>query len=136
MYRDVFLNNLWTSDNATRDHAIPHYAISCNTMQYHTILFNTRERKKKRTCSSVINFSATLGSWFGVAFDPWWLAWLVAGHEGCRAPQNAAAGFPPIESIMFEPCTCIIVHIDSLKLFSTLHKSLILTCWRPDQRFF
>ena len=83
-------------------------------------------RRGKRTCSSVINFSATLGSWLGVALDPWWLAWLVAGHEGWRAPQNAAAGFPPIESIMFEPCTCIIVHIYSRALaFSSFHQNLI-----------
>ena len=74
-----------------------------------------RQRIDCQTCSSVINFSATLGSWLGVALEPWWLAWLVAaGHEGWRAPQNAAAGFPPvIESIMFEPCTCIIVHFYS-----------------------
>ena len=65
------------------------------------------------TCNSVISFSATFGSeWFAAAPPATEWEWEVAGQEAWRAPQNAAAEFPPM-SIMLDPCTCIIVHITS-----------------------
>ena len=68
---------------------------------------------KNLTCSSVISFSAILGSegllWAEAPEPLWAPEWLVAGQEECLlAPQNAAAELPPI-SIMLEPCTCIIL---------------------------
>ena len=80
------------------------------------------------TCNSLINFSAIFGSDDEAAAaaaaaaaddddedddtvaETGGAACACPDQDGCRVPQKAAAGAPPI-SIMLVPWTCIIVHI-------------------------